>query len=186
MRKIVFDNSIHLGQFSVNNEGMRIAAKNSQILISAKSGTEVIGLESFNENTFSDDIIWGLEREPQDAFYKFMDLYHSVKNVTRIPLETDDAKEAIMLSEKLGINISNALTCALAIKNQADEIHSFYQEFDNQKLKGFLKTKGVAVITKLNNQTEKTFFEPGLEGFYQDSLAVFKKEKINLPDKFHD
>ena len=57
MKKIVFDNSIHLGQFAISNEQLRIACKNSQITLSNKTEEEVVGIESFNENTYSDGMI---------------------------------------------------------------------------------------------------------------------------------
>ena len=104
MTKIVFDNSIHLGQFNIDNNSMRIAAKNSQIMISTKPIREVIGIESFNENSVSDDIIWGLEREPQDTFYKFMDNTTEEMSFKEPNLE-DFYQETLKIFKKHDINL---------------------------------------------------------------------------------
>ena len=182
--KIVFDNSIHLGQFCTSNEQMRIAAKNSQIMISLKPNTDCLGVESFNENAFSDDIIWGIPREPQDVFYKFMDVYHSIKNVDRVPLHNEDAKMALKISEDIGINISNALTLAIAMRVKADEIHSFYSEFKKEGVKNFLRENGIASKNP-SFEKEGSFLENSLEQYYQDSLSAFKQHDIDLVKKFH-
>ncbi|HYC34099.1 MAG TPA: DUF6190 family protein [Candidatus Paceibacterota bacterium] len=182
--KITFDNSIHLGQFSINNEHIRIAAKNSQVSISAKPNTEYIGVETFNENTFSDNIIWGLEREPQDIFYKFMDIYHSLKNIDRIPLNSEDAQLALEISRKLNIDISNALTCAVAIRTKSDEIHSFYSEFQKQNVKDFLLTFNIK-IKVFQSEKELVFAESNLEKYYQDSLTSFRQCRVDLVKQFH-
>ena len=181
----MFDNSIHLGQFCLNNEPMRIAAKNSQIMISRKPDTKCVGIESFNENTFSDDIIWDIPREPQDLFYKFMDVYHSLKNVDRVPLNIEDAEFALKLSNELGINISNALTCAIAIRTKTDEVHSFYSEFRKENVLHFLSARGI-IVHNPNSETEGAFSEDGLETYYKNALAGFKKYEIDLVKQFHE
>ena len=183
MKKIVFDNSIHLGQFNIADESMRISAKNSQVMLSGKSDQEVVGIESFNENAYSDDIIWGLEREVQDTFYPFMDVYHSVKNVIRVPLRADDSEMALKISKEFNIGLSNALTCAIAIREKADEIHSFYPEFQKEDIKAFMKSFGVSVGIPAQ---EKRFFEENLEELYQNALKKFQKKDINLVSKFHE
>jgi len=182
--KILFDNSVHLGQFCINNERVRISAKNSQIIISSKPNTECVGVESFNENAFSDDIIWGIPREPQDVFYKFMDVYHSLKNVDRVPLNNEDSENALKISKDLGINISNALTCAIAIRTKANEVHSFYSEFKKGNVVHFLSTHGI-VVNNPTSEKENSFSEDNLETYYKDSFACFKKCEIDLVSKFH-
>ena len=182
--KIVFDNSIHLGQFCITDEQMRVLAKNSQIMISQKPETECIGIESFNENTFSDDIIWGIPREPQDVFYRFMDLYHSVKNVDRVPLNDDDVKNALKLSMELHIDISNALTCAIAIRTKADELHSFYSEFKKKNVLDLLSMHGV-LVNKFSSEKEHSFAEHNLEERYKEAFASFKRAGIDLVKEFH-
>jgi hypothetical protein len=183
--RIAFDNSIHLGQFSTADEAMRVAAKNSQAMISLKPKSEVIGIEAFNENTYSDDIIWTLEREPQDTFYKFMDVYHSVTNILRVPLRPDNAELALAIHKDLGIDIANALTCAVAILHQADELHSFYGEFRQAKVAQYMQDKHRIIVTYPSNSNELSFADAQLESYYQSALATFRAARIHPPLKFH-
>lgn len=182
--KLVFDNSIHLGQFSINNERLRVGAKNSQILISAKPSTKVVGVESFNEIGYSDNIIWNLEREPQNIFYKFMDVYHSVKNIERTPLTASDAKKALEIANTYQIHLSNALSIAIAVDRKAAEIHSFYPDFQKPQIVELLKTADIATPT-MRELEEKQFEEQNLEQCYQDALNTFKKHRIELTALFH-
>lgn len=181
--KIVFDNSIHLGQFCISDEPSRIAAKNSQALISLKPDDRRIGIESFNENTYSDDLIWELAREPQDTFYRFMDLYHSITNVDRVPLMPEDARTALEIAELLDIGLSNALTCAIAIRYGADQVHSLYPELSTERVESYLAGFGIAI--GLPDGKELAFAQPDLESRYQDALASFREHSIDLPARFH-
>lgn len=183
MKKIVFDNSIHLGQFAINNEQLRIACKNSQVILSNKAEEEVVGIESFNENTYSDDIIWSLERSVQDTFYPFMDVYHSVKNIIRTPLHSDDTETALKISKEFNIILSNALTCAIAIREKADEIHSIYSEFKSKELIEFMESFNILII--LPGFSEEMQFESNLEDLYQKALEKFKDSGVNLLNQFH-
>jgi hypothetical protein len=172
-----------LGQFAIKNEQLRIACKNSQIILSNKTENEVIGIESFNENTYSDDIIWSLERLVQDTFYPFMDVYHSVKNIIRTPLNLEDSETAVKISKEFNILLSNALTCAIAIREKADEIHSIYSEFKNAELIEFMKSFNILI--SLPDSSEEMVFESNLEDLYQKALEKFKGSGVNLIDQFH-
>lgn len=183
MKKIVFDNSIHLGQFSTTDESLRIACKNSQAMLSAKYDSTVIGIESFNENAYSDDIIWGLERLDQDTFYPFMDVYHSVKNVIRTPLSREDCEMALKIAKEFDIHPSNALTCAIAIREKAHEIHSVYSEFKNEHLQSFMKSFDITIY--IPDATIEHSFDNGLEELYQNALKQFRDSKVDLPSQFH-
>lgn len=185
MTKILFDTSIHLGQFCINSEDMRIACKNSQASVSAKPGSEIVGVVTFNENSWTDHIVWGLKREVQDIFYKFMDVLHSVKNIERIPLSTTDAKLAVEFSKKFGLDISNALSCAVAISQKANEIHTYYQTLIDSKVRELLKNHYDIVISSPLILNELQYTEKELERHYQDALSVFKKAGINLIDHLH-
>lgn len=180
--KIAFDASVHFGQFSTNSEEIRIACKNSQIAISTKPASETIGLASFNENSWVDHIIWELSREQQDTFYPFMDVFHSVKNIERIPLDKINMILAAELSEKLGLETSDALTCAIAIIHKADAIHTFYPDLLKDSAKAHLqKEYGIAVMQPVA-QSEEKYAEQGLEDSYQKTVDKFKQEGINLYD----
>lgn len=181
---LVFDSSIHLGQFCPNNEAMRVFSKNSQACLSQKPSNQTVGLVSFDENSFADDFIWSLERKVQDTFYKFMDRFHSITNITRIPLSQNTLKLTSALSKKFGIQTSNALTCSLAMQNGAQELHSFYSDFKKPKLVDYLAKNGV----KVNNfveSSEKQFASKELEKFYQETLVTFRSNKINPVAAFH-
>ena len=184
--RITFDNSIHLGQFSTTDESMRIAAKNSQEMISMKPESEVVGIEAFNENTYSDDIIWTLEREPQDKFYKFMDVYHSVTHILRVPLTPENAQLALDIHKYLGIDIANALTCAVAVIHKADEIHSFYREMQQPATIQYMQEKFGIAVTYPRVSGELKFPNAELESYYRDALVTFRAASIHLPRKFHN
>jgi hypothetical protein len=184
--RIAFDNSIHLGQFSTADETMRIAAKNSQAMISMKPGTDVIGIEAFNENTYSDDIIWTLEREPQDQFYKFMDVYHSITHILRVPLTAENAELALSIHRDLGIDMANALTCAVAVIHHADEIHSFYGEMKHPAVVHAIQDKFRITVTYPCRSDELSFPNAELESYYQKALSTFHAAGIHLPLKFHN
>lgn len=183
--KIVFDASIHLGQFVTTSEAFRVACKNSQISLSTKPTEEMIGVVSFNENSWSDHVIWGLEREPQDIFYKFMDVFHTVKNIDRIPLCVEDTKVALSLTEQFGFDISNALTCAVAISQKASEIHTGYQDLLRSDVGIFMKNQyGIEIKIPPAGQ-EQLYTEEGLEQYYRDALTSFRNHGINLLVDFH-
>lgn len=51
MEGILFDASVHFGQFSLASEEWRIASKNSQIMIATKGQKGAKGVATFNENS---------------------------------------------------------------------------------------------------------------------------------------
>jgi hypothetical protein len=184
--KIAFDNSIHLGQFSVTDARARLAAKNSQAMISTKPAGDVVAVEAFNENSYSDHIIWTLEREPQDRFYKFMDVFHSVKNIIRVPLNEQDARLALTVHEQLNMHMSNALTCAVAIAHKVNQLHSLYSEFRNDRVRAYLQGTHGILVTLPDTQTESAFGEDDLEAYYRDALDTFRAAGIELSSQFHE
>lgn len=184
-RKVLFDSSIHVGQFHIRNEGTRVACKNSQVHISSKPQAEIVGVVSFNENSWTDDVIWALDRETQDRFYKFMDVFHTVKNIDRVPLSADDAKLALELSESFELDISNALTCALAISRDAHEIHTCYESLLKPEFVRHFDDIYNVDIVKVTAAAENTYAEDDLERHYQDALAAFRQKNINLIDMLH-
>lgn len=186
MKKILFDSSIHFGQFCINSEEIRIACKNSQVLISTKPNKENIGIVTFNENSWVDHIVWSLERETQDIFYKFMDLFHSIKNLQRIPLTNKDVQLAMELSEKFELDISNALTWAVAVSQEASEVHTYYKSLLNPVVVDYVKSQFNIRITKPSFGKELKFLEDNLEGYYHNSLITFRKNNVNLLEKLHN
>lgn len=182
--KVVFDNSIHLGQFSTTKKDLRIFAKNLQVSLSSVNKDGVIGIETYNENSYTDDYIWSLDRKTQDGFYKFMDLFHSTKNIVRVPIKPEHLDQATSLADKYKIHISNALTCSVAISSRADQIHSLYKDFRNKQLLEFLLEKGIEVC-KPESVSEETYLEKELEKYYNVALKLFQKKKIEPTVEFH-
>lgn len=183
--KIVFDASIHLAQFDTSDEKMRVAAKNSQVRISTKPDAELIGIVSFNENSYCDDIIWSLQRDTQDAFYRYMDNYHSLKHIVRVPLEISDLDLARTLHSEQGLHVSNALTCAIAINHQAQEVHSFYLDFSRESIRSqLLLNYGIRIWTP-RTEEETSYAESGLENHYQEALRMISASQIFFSERFH-
>lgn len=178
--KIVFDASIHLGQFCTHSEDIRIASKNAQIALSAKPTEDFIGAISFNENSWVDHTIWQLNRDQQDIFYPFMDQFHSLKNINRIPLINADANLAIEISESLGIDLSCALTCAIAVINKIDTIQSHEPGLLNEAVTKYMKSTHGVSITQPVAEIEAFYPEQGLEEAYQQALQKFKEDKVNV------
>ncbi|HEX7313622.1 MAG TPA: DUF6190 family protein [Pyrinomonadaceae bacterium] len=182
--KIVFDTSIHLGQFDINDEATRIAAKNSQASISRRPDAEVVGAVSFNENSYCDNTIWSLPREVQDVFYLYMDIYHSSRNINRVPMTVPDVDLARALHAELDLHISNSLTCAIAINQRVQELHSLYSDFSREPVRALLLRHGVRVWTP-GPQAENLYAETTLEAYYQDALRMFRDSSTVLSGYFH-
>lgn len=182
--KLIFDTSIHLGQFNISDEATRIAAKNSQVSISKCPDSEVVGTVSFNENSYCDDTIWSLPREVQDAFYLYMDIYHSSRHIIRVPMLVPDVDLARTLHSELDLHISNALTCAIAINHQVQELHSLYSDFSREPVRSLLLHHGVRVWTP-RPKAETLYTETTLEAYYQDALRMFRASSTFLSGYFH-
>ena len=177
--KILFDASVHFGQFALNSEATRIGCKVSQVSISSGDSKDVIGVVSFNENSWVDHVVWGLDRETQDIFYRFMDLFHSLKQIERVPLTTVDARFAEKISQEHRIGISHALTCAVAIRTGAQEIHTLYQEMFIPALITYMKTVHSIQILTPTASTE-LMYSGELEQYYQDALRRLRSTHIDL------
>jgi hypothetical protein len=188
MKKILFDASIHLGQFDIENEERRISCKNSQASISEKSGEGLIGYYTFNENGWMDKIIWFLERKAQDAFYPFMDNYFSTRNIAGIPLSQKNLVLAQELSTKFPkLDISNALSCSVAISNNINIIHTYYPTLLDRSIVEYMKKNNIA-ITFPPSSKELLFTQnknPDIETLYQAALREFKKNKVKIFTRLH-
>lgn len=180
---LVFDNSIHLGQFCTTDESCRIVAKNSQISLVQKRENTLVWVVSFNENSYSDDTIWSLPREPQDVFYRFMDNFHTEQNIIRVPNALDHMTSAIRIVRELDIHISNAITIAVAMSFDAREIHSLYHDFELPRVRNFLSLHAIRLVRE-NIQKEEEYPQP-LEQYYQDALSIFRQKNIDLKEYFH-
>lgn len=180
--KIVFDASIHLGQFTLGSEDLRVACKNSQVRISAKGGTDVIGVVTFEENSWVDHIIWQLGREQQDAFYPFMDMFHTVKNIERIPLSPMMLQGTRELSVRHwwcanspGFEVSSALTRTAAYARRADLIYTLSSDLLRKTEMGYR-----IPAERPPQGVELVYSEPGLEEHYQVALRRLRVDGIDL------
>lgn len=180
MDTILFDASIHLGQFSLANETIRLACKVSQSSLGEKSKTGIKGFISFNENSLVDDMIWNLDRSAQDVFYQFMDVFHSVKNIDRIAIDYRHMEIALGISKQLKLEPSSALSCAIAINLKIPFIHTLYSDLLNENVINYMKSEhNIHVIVPSGNE-EANYQEDQLENYYREVINHFKKDNIDL------
>jgi hypothetical protein len=190
MKKILFDASVHLGQFNIKDEKVRIWCKNSQAAISAKGDGEVAGLYTFNENGWMDKIIWGFDRETQDTFYPFMDVFYSVKNIIGAPFSMELVRIIQNIRRDLSVlEDQNIMTCATAILLKIDEIHTAYPALLQSDVVEYMKSNCAIVILGPTMQEELVFqnsSQGDLEKLYQESLRVFRKNNVDVGEYLHE
>lgn len=108
-----------------------------------------------------------------------MDLFHSVKQIERIPLAVVDVPLAEEMIKKYGIGISHALTCAVAIRIGAHEIHSLYKDMHDPSLVEYLKSiHGIQICRP--QQVVETTYQPELERAYRDAFKKLKNHHIDV------
>lgn len=183
MVKLFFDASIHFGQFSLQSEAIRIACKNSQIAISNKPQVDCVGLTTFNENGWVDHVIWDLERDEQDIFYPFMDVFHTVKNINRVPLLDEDVTLAKKIQTDTGLAIAHAWSCAAAARHKVTIYHTLYQELLTDKVLKYMQTNHGIAITRPPEDPEQNFTAGNLEQLYQNALVFLRKNNLDLASK---
>ena len=180
MTKVLFDASIHLGQFCSTDEATRFACKNAQVRISDKNTGEVIGVCTYNENSLVDDRIWALERFEQDIFYPFMDLFHSVKNIIRVPLNYVDMALAETTGKTYQMSASSALSCAVAVREQA-VIETIFPDLLSASVReGLAKQYGLAIGRPSPEGVELSYSEGDLEERYQETKRYFIEHHVKL------
>ncbi len=185
-KRVLFDASLHLGQFCLSSDEVRFGCKTSQANLSRKGEDECVGLWTDNENGRVDNAIWSLPREVQDTFYPFMDRFYSMKQINQVPLERQDVESAIkFLDQHSDISFQSAYTCAVALRIGAAEIHSLYKDLHSESIVQFMRSKNV-LIQKPSEVDERSFPEPELEATYQDALSHFKKAHVDVLDFLND
>ncbi len=199
MKKEMYDASIHVGQFSLD-EDLRIRCKNAQVRISSKEAIKnnvswsVIGVCTFWENTESDNVIWEtLTRKEQDVFYPWMDVYHTVKYVEKIR-DAIIIKEfdVVWLQKEIGCSYASVMIIWWAVITWVDTIFTLYTDLLSQNVVNYLQQKYGILVTKPLLQEELTYswweiqHEDGkifdLEQIYQDALTLYRSRKIDLLD----
>ena len=126
----MYDSSIHLGQFSLN-EDIRVRCKNAQVVAKTKQQeTWVIAVVTFCENTESDHCIREtLGRKEQDVFYPRMDVYHTIKQIEKVRDNNSDVRDlAAMIQQKSWSTWSAASILAWAVTNNCKIINTLYTD----------------------------------------------------------
>jgi hypothetical protein len=188
--KILFDASIHFGQFAIDNEERRIRCKNSQICVTPNEDSPHTALYTYFENGWMDSVIWDLERDEQDTYYPFMDVFFSNKNINGLADTLEEMSLATMLATKFpDVTSSGAITCALAITRRVDEIHTLYKALLNPKLVSYMYDT-YSVVIKVPDLTEEQDFLPveghDLEPLYKKAFETFKNKGVDITNKLHD
>jgi hypothetical protein len=189
MKTILFDASIHFGQFCINNEDLRIRCKNSQAMLLPNEDADRKGFYTYFENGWMDSVIWNLEREVQDIYYPFMDVFFSNKNISGLADNIEEMSFATMLATKFpSMSSSSAITCALAVTRRADEVHTLYKSMLDPRLIKYMQDNYGVLVQEppLDKEINFTCSHHNLEELYQASLVSFKKGDVALTEKLHD
>ncbi|MGI8467014.1 MAG: DUF6190 family protein [Pyrinomonadaceae bacterium] len=102
MERFCIDASVFLGMNS-NNENIRVSCKNFFI---KNLNAEIF--MNFEQVGLCDDVIWSFPFELQTAYYPFMDLFHSIMPIKRLPYTTHTLSgisndSSLPLIEKLNV-----------------------------------------------------------------------------------
>ncbi|HLD07765.1 MAG TPA: 2OG-Fe dioxygenase family protein [Candidatus Peribacterales bacterium] len=180
-KNILFDSSSHLGQFDLH-EPTRIACKNAQVAFA--NDHRLSGAYTFEENTYVDKTIWQLERGIQDTFFRFMDLFQSIKNITQIPLNPRTCILASQLKQDSEHHISDALTVAAAIDRNFDLIQTLRSAIgkivQNTHRENLPAVDQLDQLDQHSNIQEHSYNDQTLECAYQDALRAIRDNKVNL------
>ncbi|MFY9484486.1 MAG: DUF6190 family protein [Patescibacteria group bacterium] len=179
MKKIMFDATIHLGQFSLANEELRLAAKGSQALISLKGQEKNIGVITYNENSLVDDIIWNLKKDDQDIFYRFMDSFHTVQNIERVEIDKRQMGAALEILQTTNLPAGLSLNLAAASIFRVSEIYTYYPKLLQKSAIEMMRDKFGIIVTSPPIKNNPAY-QRGLEKIYVDTFDYFKSNKIDL------
>ncbi len=175
---VLIDHSAFIGQFSISHQVLRETAKYKLSQIASREESEWVAVETFEENSYTDDTLWGLPNEVQDEFFPFMDRFHSLLETEREPLQQPDVERSLQLTRELDCHLSNALTCAVAIRRGIGRIVSFYDDFQNAKLQGYLKEHQISIDNV--EAAPPSTYPTELEGLYERALKCFQSRGIDL------
>lgn len=108
-----------------------------------------------------DDIVWGYDRDVQDAYYPFMDVLHSTMAITRQPYDAGDVELALRDRSLAGLPLHEALAVAMA-SNRGEQLITISPRLHDRP--GLAVGRPVAMATA-------DFPEP-LAGLYARSLRL--------------
>lgn len=181
MKKILFDCSSHLGQFCTSDEGVRKGCKNMQAGISLKESDDCIGAWSDLENGRTDRTVWNLPADVQEHYYPIMDRFYSIMNVQQEPLSGTEEDMAVKLREELpALSLYSRHTCARAIVQGAEEIHTLIAELLADTVTTYMAARGILMVKPMAAE-ELAYTDDLLEQRYQSAINAFRLCNINLP-----
>jgi len=173
-KRILFDASVHLGQFYAQSDSIRWGCKLSQITISEKSEQMHFGIWTDNENGRVDNAIWSLPSTIQNSYYPFMDHFFSIKQIEQIQLERIDVEYATeFMSQKSALSFLSSYTCAVAIRLKATELHTLYTDLLTSDVATCMQHNHQITIVKPFSKIESTYKDSELETNYQRALTTF-------------
>lgn len=176
---VMFDASIHLGQFCTRSEQTRIACKHSQISIERSPATW-----TDTENGRVDNAIWSLPRALQDEFYPFMDRFFSIMQINQIQLAQADAQLALnLMSDELKLSFQSSYLCSVALSTQVQELHTLYTDLLERDASALLQSRfGLLVRHPALDRTEAFYADVELETAYQRALHAFTDANLDVLD----
>jgi len=181
MKKILFDSSSHLGQFCTSDEDVRKGCKNMQAGISLKESDDCIGTWNDLENGRTDRTVWNLPEDVQEHYYPIMDRFYSIMNVQQEPLSDAEEDIATKLRQELpSLSLYSRHTCARAIIQGAEEVHTLIAELLADEVTAYMATRGVRMVKPVATE-ELAYVDELLEKRYQSAIKAFRLCNINLP-----
>lgn len=177
MKKILFDASSHLAQFTLMDEQARIASKNLHVAMEKDKGFQ--GAWTDLDNGRVDRTIWTLERDLQDQYYPFMDRFFSLGSVSQEAF-TDEESFAQGLSNEISLSFYSRMALSAAVKQQIKQVVTLYDEILSEEVSGMMRADYGLDIAKPLNGVEEFFADPELEECYQVALEAFRKSRVEI------
>lgn len=186
-KTVMFDATIHLGQFCLSSPAVRFGCKLSQRSIDPKLDSINIGLWTDCENGRVDNAVWSLPRLVQDEFYPFMDRFFSLKHIRQVQLEQKDVELALaFMKEKTGLAFQSAYACAVAINHKVDEVHTLRMALLNPTVVAHMKLNHGILITCPEQESEGAYVEEELEETYVRAMKAFQHSRFEVIELIPD
>lgn len=186
MKRILFDCSSHLGQFCTSDEDVRKGCKNMQAGISLREEDDCVGTWTDLENGRTDRTVWNLPEDVQAHYYPIMDRFYSIMNVRQEPLAEAEEELAIQLKSELpALSLYSRHTCARAIAQSVDEVHTLIAELLAEDVAAYMFARGVRMV-KPEAPEEIPYADEVLEQRYQSAMQAFRACNLDLPAALAD
>ena len=152
MKRYCIDASVFLGM-NADDEVTRISCKNFFI---ENSDAEIF--MSFEQIGLCDNVIWSYSFDLQALYYPFMDLFHTVMPIKRLPY-TDQT--LLNLAENINLTLTERLNISFA-KEHNTSVYSVNTDLINK----------CNMVVKIPESYIENKFDADLEGYYQTSLKL--------------